>query len=170
MEVWKDIDESYEVSNYGNIRSKDREITRPYKDGFRTMKRKGEIKKQVASNDGYLRVKLYNRYKSVSHLVATAFIPNPNGYTVVHHKDHDCTNNHVSNLEWIDVEVHIIMHSMENSKYCDQISPIDGEVVKTWESTMEAERNGYNQARISDCCLGKRKTHKGYAWKYHLMN
>lgn len=39
---------------------------------------------------------------SIHRLVAQAFIPNPNGYKEINHKDEDKTNNRVSNLEWCD--------------------------------------------------------------------
>lgn len=168
MEIWKDIDESYEVSNKGNVRSKDRIIIQPYRGGSRKHLRKGKTLAKVPSKDGYLRVKIHNNYTSLSHLVATAFIPNPNKYTVVHHKDHNPHNNNVENLEWIDENVHNNLHKEELRKIVDQISPIDGEVVKTWSSTCECGKNGFNQAHVSDCCLGKRKIHKGYMWKYPL--
>ena len=35
-------------------------------------------------------------------LVAMAFIPNPDGYELVNHKDENRQNNAVSNLEWCD--------------------------------------------------------------------
>lgn len=40
--------------------------------------------------------------KYVHRLVATYFVdnPNPDEYDVVHHKDHDKSNNHYTNLEW----------------------------------------------------------------------
>jgi hypothetical protein len=34
-------------------------------------------------------------------LVAEYFIPNPNNYEYVHHKDENRLNNDVSNLEWV---------------------------------------------------------------------
>ena len=47
---------------------------------------------------------------------------------------------------------------------------LDGELVKVWESSSEAGRNGFNQGNISQCCLGKRyKTHGGYRWSYQPL-
>lgn len=41
-----------------------------------------------------------------------------------------------------------------------------GNLVKEWPSSQEAGRNGYSQGAVSNCCLGKQKSHKGYIWKY----
>lgn len=43
---------------------------------------------------------------------------------------------------------------------------LDGELVKVWESTQEVGRNGFDQAHISSCCNGIRKTSGGYKWSY----
>lgn len=42
----------------------------------------------------------------------------------------------------------------------------NGELVLVFPSTQEAQRNGFSQSNISECCNGKLKTHKGYEWKY----
>lgn len=43
----------------------------------------------------------------------------------------------------------------------------DENVVYEFPSAMEAERQGYGNHRlISSCCNGKRKTHKGFIWRY----
>lgn len=40
------------------------------------------------------------------------------------------------------------------------------ELIMSFPSMGEAERNGFSQSHISSCCLGKRKTHRGYEWRY----
>jgi hypothetical protein len=57
--------------------------------------------------DGYPCINIYDKtskrkltYKSVHRLVAMAFIPNPENYSDVNHKDGIKTNNKVNNLEW----------------------------------------------------------------------
>lgn len=43
---------------------------------------------------------------------------------------------------------------------------LEGELVRVWESTCEAGRNGFDQGSVSRCCLGKYKTSEGYKWSY----
>lgn len=93
------FENSYEVSNYGQVRSIDR-----YCSG-----RKGLIKGQIIHSDlnqkGYPQLRLYNsnkKYVRNQHrLVALAFIPNPNNLPQVNHIDGNKENNCVTNLEWI---------------------------------------------------------------------
>lgn len=53
----------------------------------------------------YPRVALYQNSKrkvfSIHRLVALYFVPNPNNYPIVHHKDNDPSNPHYKNLEWV---------------------------------------------------------------------
>lgn len=42
----------------------------------------------------------------------------------------------------------------------------NNELVITFSSTNEAGRQGFNQSSVAACCNGKRKTHKGYEWRY----
>ena len=92
MIEWKDIDlygsTRYEVSNTGQIRNKET----------------NKVLKNKSNTSGYQQVLLYkfpNRYNRCVHrLVAEAFIPNPNNYTMLDHIDRDVTNCNVSNLRW----------------------------------------------------------------------
>lgn len=86
-EEWRKVDicPTYEVSNLGRMRS--------YK-----------IIREQYSCDGYPRVQLWSKAKSVKRaihrLVAIAFIPNPEGKCQVNHIDGNRLNNRVENLEW----------------------------------------------------------------------
>lgn len=88
----KGFEGRYTISNLGIVRSL---LT-------------GKELKPYITKAGYARVNLryaHSRdYKSllVHRLVAGNFIPNPNKYAEVNHKDCDRLNNRVSNLEWCD--------------------------------------------------------------------
>lgn len=62
------------------------------------------LKKQALSNKGYCVVELYKdntRKKMLVHrIVAQTFMPNPNNYPNVCHKDDNPKNNQVTNLFW----------------------------------------------------------------------
>lgn len=40
------------------------------------------------------------------------------------------------------------------------------EFIKKWNSSAEAQRNGFDGSSIIKCCKNKRKTHREYIWKY----
>lgn len=93
IELWKTVsgyEGKYEVSNLGNVRNS-----------------AGKILKQSRKKTNctaYCTVCLYDggkgKTKYVHRLIAQAFIPNPNGYPMINHKDENGTNNSLSNLEW----------------------------------------------------------------------
>lgn len=149
---------------------------------------------QIPDKDGYLHVGLckgpHNRKtKKVHRLVAEAFIPNPDDLPEINHKDECKTNNFVfvnddgsvdlekSNLEWCNKS-----HNMRWNNLCIRIGEktknhpstskkvyqysINGELIAIFDSTREAERQGYNHGSISNCINGRTKTYKGCTWKY----
>lgn len=105
MEIWKEItgyEGYYEVSNLGNVRSLDRYVYRP--DGVIQL-RKGRIKAQTMTPDGYMTVSLnkdgINRKERVHRLVAENFVEGFFEGSVIDHLDGDRTNNRFDNLEWV---------------------------------------------------------------------
>lgn len=87
-EVWKDIFENYEISNLGRLKSK---ATKQFM--CLEKSKKGYLITKVIINGKRTRI-------GVHRLVAIAFIPNPNNYPQVNHKDENPGNNSVDNLEW----------------------------------------------------------------------
>ena len=101
-EVWKPYPDYpwIEGSSLGRVRTLDRYVRN--KNGKRIVK--GRILKQHHTNRGYMDVQLTVNGKRVHilvhRLVAQTFIPNPDNFTEVNHKDGNRTKNCVSNLEW----------------------------------------------------------------------
>ena len=59
------------------------------------------------------------------------------------------------------------LHTKDQSIQVAQIDIATGEVIAVYNSASEAAKvNGFDQGAITKCCLGDRKTHKGYIWKY----
>ena len=101
-EIWKDIEGykgMYMVSSLGRVKT----LIGRYKNVT--------ILKESIKNNGYCSITLYKNKKPhhywVHRLVAQAFIPNPNNYPVVNHKDENPKNNCVENLEWCTQEYNI---------------------------------------------------------------
>lgn len=191
-ESWKQVEGfngRYEVSNTGKIRSIN-------------YRRSGSTKelKILVDRYGYPCVSLpmpnnKRKHFTIHRLVASAFIPNPEGKPEVNHKDGDKFNNHVSNLEWVTMQENQ-RHAWENglkeksrimsakrgksektisrlSQYNDQRKkPIISHCIatgeeKTFSTQREAARaiNG-DQGNIQKVLKGKAKQHKGYAFRY----
>ena len=118
-EVWKTIygfEGLYEVSNYGRVKSLEREVENKRYSKKLTKFVPSRILKQTVSKKGYYRVGLSrngNTKRIAVHvIVAKAFLPNPQACTQINHKDENKKNNIVflncnseidykkSNLEW----------------------------------------------------------------------
>lgn len=129
---------------------------------------------------GYLQValsardkhgKIVVRFKKIHRLVAMAFIPNPENYTDVNHKDGNKKNNHVSNLEWC-THSENVKHSYDMLGRVDDKSKIMKPVIcintgKVYNSAVEAAKElGLFTSNISMICNGKSKSTNGYRFKF----
>jgi hypothetical protein len=160
-EKWKVVPikeyNSYKISNHGRIKNSKDKILNPYNiSGYKVI--------QLSSDGKTKNLKMHR-------LVAMAFIPNPNNYSIVNHIDENKVNNHISNLEWVTSSQNI-KHSIKesrleaNGKKVQQIS-IDGKFIKEWSYIAKAGKElGISAKTISSVCRGIGQTAGGYKWKF----
>jgi hypothetical protein len=168
MEIWKDIngyEGLYQVSSNGKIKSsKNNKILALHK-----------------NTKGYKQITLHKngdrKRKMVHRLVAEAFIPNPNNYPIINHKDECKDNCSVENLEWCTNKYNInygthnerVGASLKNGVTSKPIIQYDlnGKYIKEYPSMHEAARQlGVKQGGISMCCRGIAKTAYGFIWLF----
>ena len=161
-EQWKPVNgfENYEISNLGRVKSLNYNHTGVEK-----------ILKSQKDRKGYLAVSLCRDGKVkklfVHRLVATAFLPNPEGLPEVNHRNEDKTNNCVSNIEWCS-RLYNNNYGSRNEKVSAALTnnparskPVEAskysdfrEIELFFASVKEAKRNGYNEGAVYYCCKG----------------
>ena len=190
-EIWRtpihkgETYDKYQVSNLGRMinlnyrRTGKAKLMEPYEKGRK-----------------YLQVYLSKKGKKdwiyVHQLVAETFLPNPLNKPCINHKiegnegkkinmvffnEDGTVDEEKSTIEWATYEENnnygtvrerisdAQINDPNKSKPVLQLS-LDGVLIREWPSAKEAERNGFNQCNICQCCNGKQKTHKGFRWMY----
>lgn len=166
-EIWKDIEGfegRYQISSLGRVKS------------FLVDTENGMILKPMVCTNGYLRIDLRNNgkyYKFLVHrVVAETFLPNPNNFEYVNHKDESRDNNCVDNLEWCTPKYNANYGTAKQRIADAKSKPIvqyekNGDYLKTWKSSMEVQRTlGFDRSSILRCCMGKQATSYKYIWQY----
>ena len=171
-EVWRAIpgyEGLYEVSNRGRVRSVDRVAIGRWGHN----RRQAHILKQTPNGRGYLQVRFsIDGVKSaplVHRLVASAFIPNPEGLPQVNHKDGVKGNNSVDNLEWCTASENALHRGRVLQKWAGRAKRpvICTDTGKTYASTHDAARAlGLNPGGVYQVCNGEYAHTKGLHFEF----
>lgn len=171
-EIWKPVkgyEGYYEVSNLGNVRSVDRVVV--YSNGAKHSY-KGTILSTRPNSAGYTTVRLSINQDRVNHfvhrLVAEAFLPNPNNYPQVNHKDENPKNNALENLEWCSATYNINYGNRNKSTRRPIVRlSLEGDYIDSYDGIRQAARElGLSNSGISGALTGTYYTHLGYCWVY----
>lgn len=170
MEIWKSVlgyENKYEVSNLGNVRSLN-------------YNKKGYIKLLSKYNcSGYDAVKLTKngtQKRWLVHILVMNSFCGESQCLEINHKNGNKKDNNIDNLEYC-TRSYNIKHAYDNGlKFAPKgkehpksraiLQLKDGVEVGKYNTIAEATQQGFRCSKIVLCCQGKRKTHKGYQWRY----
>lgn len=131
-----------------------------FDDGRIYSKRTNKFLTPHYNKNGYLTVELGdNEYKfkeyKLHRLLAIAFIPNPNNYKVVHHKDENKLNNSLDNLEWTTHKLNV-----QYSSGC-RVKCLETGKIYLSQGDCAADM-GLRKSHICSVLAGRLKSHGGY--------
>ena len=165
----------YAVSTKGYVMS----LSRTIWNGKSYFKSKDKLIKGNITSKGYSQVTLWKdkrRHMYLIHkLVANAFIPNPENYPQINHKDGNKTNNNVENLEWCNNsqnQLHAWRIGLQKPHLAGKpMRPVvlykNNESI-LFKSIAECAKflKEYGCANLYKALKGKQKTIKGYKAEY----
>jgi hypothetical protein len=177
QEVWlpvKDWEGKYEVSSFGRVKSLSRKIG-----GGSGYYSKERILIQQSDKDGYRQISfpIANRKNvtvRVHHLVANAFVSNPENKPFVNHKNGVRWHNYATNIEWSTPRENVLHGFHCNGREVENVTTrkpikqmtLTREFVKEWESGLLMEKEGgFNRSAVAKA-IREKKPYYGFYWEY----
>jgi hypothetical protein len=180
-EEWRNVvgfEGKYMVSSYGRVAS----LSFPIIAGALHYCRKPHLLNATNDINGYLSVGLTvskNKTKriKVHRLVASAFIPNPENYNIINHKDEDKRNNRADNLEWCTCGYNIRYGSglsrrthsfLSHYSNCKKVAQLDnlGNIIKIYPGLIHAAEAVNRDYSAITCAINRNGKCAGYRWAF----
>lgn len=163
----ENIKDMYKVSNFGRIMNCETDAILSTK-----CKRAGHNSIGLMCNGDKKKTRQY-----VHRLVAMLFVdnPDPEKNNIVNHRDGNKENNRADNLEWTSVSGNN-QHAIDNGllkitkRAVIQYDDEDNKIAEFESLDAASKETGINDARIVNCCKGKRIHTGGFKWKYRDIN
>ncbi len=129
------------------------------------------LKATRLNEDGYLQVKINQRWRSIHRLLALTYLGEPVEKLQVNHIDGQKTNNQLSNLEWV-TQQNNLLHAMRTGLHPLPEKAVRATNLKTKNSfdycslAEAARQTGVWQSNITKACQGLRKRAGQYSWEF----
>ena len=121
---------------------------------------------QSRNNVGYYQINLNGKTLLIHRIIAKQFIPNPNNYSDVNHKNHDKLDNRIENLEWLPHEKNLEQRKKYNKQKSEFVEDIDLSNCVKIKSFDYNNLDRYYYDKVNAKIYLKRKSNK----KYKVVN